>query len=69
MANIGETVIVIENEEEGILETWGRLTEMCEAREEFKYRYLSKQKFPITYKGWVFRKAKHRVLQNSNKIS
>ena len=61
MPNKSETIIVIENLKEGKLQTWGRLTEMCQVHENFKYYYLAKKKFPFIYKDWTFRKIKHRT--------
>lgn len=47
-----KNIIVIEKE--GEKETWSSLPKMCKAHPEFSYSYLSRLKFPCTYKGWEF---------------
>ncbi len=45
--------LVLIHEASGQVEVWGRLTELCRSYPEFSYGYLSKQKFPFTYKGFM----------------
>jgi len=49
-------------------ETWGSLKDLCNNRPQFRYDYLKRLKFPITYKGCVIIKTPFRSL-NGVKIN
>jgi hypothetical protein len=46
-------------EKDGIKESWGSLTNLCEAHPDFSYEYIKSWKFPFKYKGWNFSKLPH----------
>ena len=52
---------IITLEKDGIIETWGQLTDLCFAHDEIKYETVKEKNFPFEYKGYRFTKVKHKT--------
>jgi hypothetical protein len=54
----GNIIILSQN---GELEPWGSLTDLCENRPDLSYSYLKSKSFPFDYKGINFQKKPFRA--------
>ena len=43
-------------------ETWGSLTDICEAHPALPYPTLKKKKFPFSHSGYRFLKIEHKTI-------
>ena len=56
-------ILILQNEAlPQIMETWGSLTDICEAHIAFPYPTLKKKKFPFSYGGYRFIKIEHKAI-------
>lgn len=44
-----------------LYETWGSLTDLCDAHEEIRFATIKDKKFPFNYKGYDFIKVPHKT--------
>ena len=54
-----DNVIVLSKQDTGAFETWGSLTEVCEAH-NLPYHTLKSKKYPFEFRGFRFVKTKYR---------